>query len=52
MKTILQGHKNQGIHKAHWNGFSDSGISMPAGLYFYEIKTENFRDTKKMILLK
>ena len=52
VKTILQGHKNQGIHKAHWNGFSDSGIPMPAGLYFYEIKTENFRDTKKMILLK
>ncbi len=52
IKTILQGNKFQGIHKAQWNGFSDNGRPMPAGLYFYEIKTKKFRNTKKMILLK
>ena len=30
----------------------EQGVSMPAGMYFYTIQTEKFKDTKKMILLK
>jgi hypothetical protein len=38
---------NQGSHKVEFNG-SD----LESGIYFYEIRADNFRDVKKLILLK
>jgi len=36
-----------------WSGRDMNGISMASGIYFYELRVGNqFRDTKKMILLK
>ena len=52
IKTLLNQQKIQGLHQIIWNGHSDHGRPMPAGLYLYEVKTERFFDSKKMILLK
>ncbi|MCC7429689.1 T9SS type A sorting domain-containing protein, partial [bacterium] len=38
--------------KAVWNGTNFSGKQVASGIYFYELRTENFSKTKKMILLK
>ncbi|MCC7430557.1 T9SS type A sorting domain-containing protein [bacterium] len=35
-----------------WNGTNFSGKQVASGIYFYELRTENFSKTKKMILLK
>lgn len=29
-----------------------SAMSLPSGVYFYRMETDNFSDTKKMILIK
>ena len=52
IKTLLNQQKIQGLHQIIWNGHSDHGRPMPAGLYLYEVKTERFFYSKKMILLK
>ena len=36
-----------------WNGRDMNGNNVASGIYFYELRVDNqFRDTKKMILLK
>jgi hypothetical protein len=35
-----------------WQGLDNSGHGLPSGLYIYQIKANEFVDSKKMILLK
>ena len=35
-----------------WNGKDNSGQSVSSGIYFYEMKTEDFSEIKKMIIIK
>ena len=50
--SLLHKKLNAGSHTVTWNGKSDRGVMMPAGLYFYEIRTREFRDTGKMLFIK
>tara|TARA_Y100000590_G_scaffold287563_2_gene323754 strand:+ start:1144 stop:4155 length:3012 start_codon:yes stop_codon:yes gene_type:complete len=50
--SLVNGNLNAGRHTVTWNGKSDSGIMMPTGLYIYEIRTDKFRDTGKMLFIK
>ncbi len=52
VQSLVNQNKDVGLHQTNWNGKDEKGISMPAGMYFYTIQTDNFKDTKKMILLK
>ncbi|MCK5050660.1 MAG: T9SS type A sorting domain-containing protein, partial [Candidatus Cloacimonetes bacterium] len=35
-----------------WNGLDDNNQSASSGIYFYKLKSGNFEQTKKMILMK
>ena len=41
-----------GYHALTWNATNDYGVPVSAGLYLYQLQTEGFVQTKKMILLK
>jgi hypothetical protein len=47
-----------GMHQAgkdfvvKWDGTNEKGKSTPSGIYFYQIKTDQFNEMKKMILMK
>jgi hypothetical protein len=41
-----------GSYVADWNGHSSSGTEAASGIYFYRLHTEQFTQTKKMVLLK
>lgn len=41
-----------GAHSIQWHGTDNSGSIVASGIYFYQIKTENFRATRKMNFLK
>jgi len=45
--TLVNSEKSAGVYKVEWNA---TGI--PSGVYFYQLKTEGFVETKKMILLR
>lgn len=47
IETLVNEKLSAGTYKLKWNG---SNIS--SGIYYYTLKTENFSETKKMILLK
>ena len=41
-----------GYHRTVWNIKDNSGVSVPGGIYFYQIQAEGYIKTKKMVLLK
>ncbi len=41
-----------GSYVADWDGLSSGGAAAASGIYFYRIHTEQFTQTKKMVLLK
>ena len=44
--------QNTGIKSIQWNATNSKGQPLSAGVYFYSIEAGDFRQTKKMILLK
>ncbi len=52
VKTLVNDVQPSGYKTIKWNGTSDRGQKISAGLYFYRIEAQGFTDTKKMALLK
>lgn len=47
VETLVNIEMKPGTYKADWNA-----SNYPSGVYFYRLNTENFFDTKKMMLIK
>ncbi len=41
-----------GTHKVVWDGRDPSGNQLPSGVYFYQLKTGTYIDSKKMLLIR
>ncbi|MCL1827517.1 MAG: T9SS type A sorting domain-containing protein [Candidatus Cloacimonetes bacterium] len=52
VKTLVEEFQNAGLHNVSWNGSDNSGKPISSGVYFYQLKTEDFSSVKKLILLK
>ena len=50
--TLVNGEKPAGKYQITWKGTDNYGNKVSSGVYFYRIITNNFVQTKKMILLK
>ncbi|HIN02079.1 MAG TPA: T9SS type A sorting domain-containing protein, partial [Candidatus Marinimicrobia bacterium] len=50
--TLVNGTMDQGIYHIRWSGLSDQGISLPSGMYFYEMKSPAYHSVKKLVLVK
>ncbi len=52
VKTLLDADVEAGYHEITWKAQNNSGIPVSAGVYYYHIRTESFKETKKMLLMK
>ena len=52
VKTLLNSFMDKGEHSVLWNGTDDNGLSVSSGVYFYRMMTDDFNQTKRMLLLK
>ncbi len=52
VKTLVNETKAQGNHTVTWNGTDSNGTPVSAGVYFYQMKSDNYTSIKKMILMK
>jgi hypothetical protein len=52
VKTLFNGMLNAGEHTFIWNGDDDFGNAVSSGIYFYKMKTSDYNEIKKMILMK
>ena len=52
IKEIVNEVQNSGYKRVEWNATDNLGQPVSAGVYLYSLEVGNFRQTKKMILLK
>jgi hypothetical protein len=52
VRTLANESRAAGSYSLTWDGHNDSGQSVSSGVYFYKLVTNNFSQTKKMVLLK
>ena len=52
VKTLVNSSQTAGYKSVQWNATNDRNESVSAGLYLYTIQAGEFRQTKKMLLLK
>ena len=52
VKTLVNGQRAPGIYTIVWDGTDDNGRSAAAGIYFYQYSTDEFKDTKKAVLIR
>ena len=52
VKTLVNGSQTAGYKSIQWNATNDRNEPVSAGLYLYTIQAGEFRQTKKMVLLK
>jgi len=48
----VKSRQTAGYRLVRWDATNDKGESVSAGMYFYTIQAGDFRQTKKMVLLK
>ncbi len=52
IRTLVNGQKEAGLSEICWDAKDDYGVPVASGMYFYELRTERFKETKKALLLK
>ncbi|HIN02832.1 MAG TPA: hypothetical protein EYM60_05785, partial [Candidatus Marinimicrobia bacterium] len=51
-KSLVNSNQSAGYRSIQWNATNDKGAPVSAGMYLYTIDAGQFRQTKKMVLLK
>lgn len=52
VRTLVSGEKDAGWHEVLWDGKDDGGANVASGVYFYKMKSGQYINTKKMLILK
>jgi flagellar hook assembly protein FlgD len=52
VKTLVNAEQITGYRSIQWDATNNQGQPVSAGLYLYTIEAGDFRQTKKMVLLK
>ena len=52
VKTLVHQFQPAGVHGVTWDGTNDRGEAVASGIYFYQLLTRDFRQARKLTLLK
>ena len=52
IRSLVNSRQTAGYRSVQWNATNDAGSPVSAGLYLYTIQAGDFRQVKKMVLLK
>ena len=50
--ALINEHQKEGVYRIYWDGTNQEGVPVTSGLYFLEIVTSEFRELKKMMLIR
>jgi len=52
VRTLVQGTKQAGVHRAAWNGKNRYGTPVGNGVYFYRLEAGDVTETRKAVLVR
>jgi hypothetical protein len=52
VRTLLETTRGAGLHAERWDLTADDGRRVPTGMYFYELRTDRERVTRKVMVLQ
>lgn len=52
VRVLQNAFRQPGEHVVEWDGRNDAGQIVTSGVYFYQLQAENFRQRRKMVLLR
>jgi hypothetical protein len=52
IRVLVDEQQSAGYRKVIWDGKDDKGRDVSSGIYFYRLQTEDYSDSKKMVLMR
>ena len=52
MSTLINEERAAGNYEVEFSAKDKNGTQLESGIYLYQLRTDNFIETKKMVLLK
>ena len=52
VRALHEGVKNPGLHRISWDAVDEAGRRVASGVYFIEVRSDAWRDHRKVILVK
>jgi flagellar hook assembly protein FlgD len=52
VRTLLDEEKQPGNYQIIWDGKDQKGNEVSSGIYFYQLKSGDYKETRKMTLLR
>ncbi|MDD3643824.1 MAG: FlgD immunoglobulin-like domain containing protein, partial [Candidatus Krumholzibacteria bacterium] len=52
IRRLLDERKNAGSYRIHWDGRDRQGQAVSSGIYFCSLRTRDYTETRKMVLLR
>ena len=52
VRELVNARQNRGSWSIVWDGKDNCGKEVASGIYFYQLRARDYRDTKKLVLVK
>ncbi len=52
IRSLVNENQNSGRYTIEWDGMNDKGLKVTSGIYFYQLRSNGFIETKKMAILR
>lgn len=52
VRRLFDGHLTAGSRSMDWDGTSEAGKAVPAGVYYYRLTTSDFTDSKSVVVVR
>jgi flagellar hook assembly protein FlgD len=52
VRVLENGTMGEGRHTTTWDGRDEAGHAVPSGVYLYALEGEDFRESRKMVLIR
>ncbi len=52
VKNLISTNQTSGYYSIYWDGTNEAGIAVTSGIYLYELRTKNYFNRRKLLMLK